>query len=178
MTDPTSPISVPRDLAACRALIEQLTLTVAELQEREAASRQKIQELELTLAELLQRAFQKRSERYLAHPDQLRIDFGDADQAADAAAGLARAIAESDCQQPDTEVAAHRRKCRSKRREESLPEHLERYEVEAPAPADLRRCDRHGERTLIGYDRVETLEFERPRLRVRVTKVSAQQNQD
>ena len=30
-------------------------------------------------------------------------------------------------------------------------------------------CAEHGERTIIGYDKTETLEFERPKLRVRVT---------
>jgi transposase len=50
-----------------------------------------------------------------------------------------------------------------------LPEHLPRYEVEAPVPDDMKRCAEHGERKLIGYDRLETLEFERPKLKVRVT---------
>jgi hypothetical protein len=39
--------------------------------------------------------FEAKSERYIADPDQLRIDFGDTDDAADAAEGLAEAIAEA-----------------------------------------------------------------------------------
>jgi len=57
-----------------------------------------------------------------------------------------------------------------RRRNEALPAHLPRYEVEARVPEQVLYCPGHGERTLIGYDRVETLEFERPKLRVRVTK--------
>ena len=32
-------------------------------------------------------------------------------------------------------------------------------------------CATHGEKTLIGHDRQETLEFERPMLKVRVTLI-------
>ncbi len=36
-------------------------------------------------------------------------------------------------------------------------------------PDDVKHCAEHGPRKLIGHDRVETLEFERPKLKVRVT---------
>jgi transposase len=36
-------------------------------------------------------------------------------------------------------------------------------------PDDVTHCAKHGARKSIGYDRVETLEFERPKLKVRVT---------
>ena len=36
-------------------------------------------------------------------------------------------------------------------------------------PEEVKNCAAHGERKLIGYDRQETLEFERPKLKVRVT---------
>jgi len=42
--------------------------------------------------------------------------------------------------------------------------------VEADVPEDVKYCPRHGKRTLIGYDSVESLVFRRPELRVRVTK--------
>jgi len=130
------------------------------------ASQQKIVELELTVSELVQRAFQKRRERYLEDPNQLKLDLGDTPDAADAAEGLAQAVAEA-----EQIVAGYtrRRKVR-KPRQEKLPEHLPRYEVEAPVPEDVKHCPEHGERKPIGYDEVETLEFERPKLRVRVTK--------
>jgi len=146
--------------------IEQLTCTVQSQMGTIDELRREKQEIELALAELMQRAFRHRSERYLNDPNQLRLDFQDTDDAADAAEGLAQAVEEAGLM-----VKAHvRRRHRPKPRTEALPEHLPRYEVEARVPEDVKHCPQHGERTLIGYDSVETLEFERPKLRVRVTK--------
>ena len=39
--------------------------------------------------------FAAKSERYIADPDQLRMDFGDTAESADAAAGLAEAVEEA-----------------------------------------------------------------------------------
>jgi transposase len=47
---------------------------------------------------------------------------------------------------------------------------LPRYEVTAEVPAEQQRCSEHGLKQIIGYDVIERLEFERPKLRVRVTK--------
>ncbi len=47
---------------------------------------------------------------------------------------------------------------------------LNREKQEAKTPDALKHCPQHGPRKLIGYDTTETLEFERPQLRVRVTK--------
>ena len=128
--------------------------------------RQLVEEQKLTINELLQRAFRHRSERYLEDPSQLKLDFGSTPEAADAAAGLAEAVEEAELL-----VAEHQRRRRvpKKPRSEQLPEHLPRYEVEAPVPDGVKHCAEHGERKLIGHDRVETLEFERPKLKVRVT---------
>jgi transposase len=187
-------ITIPADLAGCHALIEQLAQTVdsqhntIHSQNRtidahshtieqlsftvqsqsgaiEQLSREK-QELELAVAALMQRAFRNRSERYINNPNQLRLDFQDTDDAADAAEGLAQAVEEA-----GIAIKAHvRRRHARKPRNEALPEHLPRYEVVASVPDDLKQCPQHGERTLIGYDSVETLEFERPKMRVRVTQ--------
>jgi transposase len=119
----------------------------------------------------LQRAFQRRSERYLEDPNQMKLDFPASEDAADAAAGLAQAIDESQAEiVVELTIPEHQRRVRLRRRQEQLPEHLPRYEVEAPVPEELKHCPQHGERKLIGYDVVETLEFERPKLRVRQTK--------
>jgi transposase len=159
-------ITMPADLAGCQALIEQLACTVDSQTETIEQLHREKEELELAVVELMRRAFRNRSERYIQDPNQLRLDFKDTDDAADAAEGLAQAVEESG--QP---VKAHtRRRPGRKPRNEALPEHLPRYEVEASVPKDVKHCPQHGERTLIGYDSVETLEFERPRLRVRVTK--------
>jgi len=173
-------ITMPVDRTGCHALIEQLACTVdsqtytieqlactvqSQMGAIEQLRREK-QEIELALAELLQRAFRNRSERYLNNPNQLRLDFKDSDDAADAAEGLAQAVEEA-----GLPVKAHvRRRHGRTPRSEALPEHLPRYEIEASIPEDRKHCPRHGARTLIGYDSVETLEFERPKLRVRVTK--------
>lgn len=115
---------------------------------------------------LWQERFAARSERYIADPDQLRLDFGDTDEAADAAAGLGDALEEADL------IPAHRRRKPRKKRDESLPAHLPRYEVTAELPEEQKLCPAHGEKTLLPesmWDRTETLEFERPKLKVRVT---------
>jgi len=158
MSDGPLKITLPNDLAGCQVLIEQLACTVEEL-------RREKQELKLAYAELIQRAFRNRSERYINDPNQLQLDLHGTDDAADATEGLVQAVEESE--QP---VQAHtRRRPSRKARSEALPAHLPRYEVEASVPEDVKHCPRHGPRKLIGYDSVETLEFERPKLRVRVT---------
>ncbi len=173
-------VTLPTDLAGSHALIEQLACTVdshthtieqlactvdSQTHTIEQLHREK-EELKLALVELLQRAFRRRSERYINDPNQLRLDFKGTDDAADAAEGLAQAVEES-----GRPVKAHtRRRPGRKPRNEALPDHLPRYEVEANVPEDVKHCPQHGERTRIGYDAVETLEFERPKLRVRVTK--------
>lgn len=147
--------------------IESYAQTILELEEQKQALEREKHELELTVAELLQRAFRNRSERYLEDPNQLKIDFGDSEDAADAAEGLAQAIEEA-----EIVIAGHtRQKRRRKPRNEKLPEHLPRYEVELEVPDELKECPEHGPRIIIDYDVTETLEFERPKLRVRVTKI-------
>ncbi len=151
---------IPNDLTACQAMIGELAQTITE-------QHQTIQEQKLTINELLQQAFRRRSERYLENPNQMKLDFGNTQEAADAAEGLAEAI-----EQAQTIIAEHtRRKQSRKPRNEQLPEHLPRYEVELDVPEDVKHCQEHGERKQIGHDRVETLEFERPKLRVRVTLI-------
>jgi transposase len=159
-------VIIPNDLAGCRALIEQLVSTVTSQTSAMDVLRREKQELEAAYAELIQRAFRHRSERYLDDPNQLRLDLGGTADAADAVEGLTQAVEEA-----GLPVKAHtRRRHACKPRSEALPEHLPRYEVEARVPEQTQHCPHHGERTLIGYDRVEKLEFERPKLRVRVTK--------
>jgi len=164
--DATPEIIIPNDLTGCRALIEQLVSTVTSQTSAIDILHREKQELEAAYAELVQRAFRHRSERYLNDPNQLLLDLGGTADAADAVEGLTQAVEEA-----GLPVQSHtRRRHARKPRSEALPEHLPRYEVEARVPEQTKRCPRHGERTLIGYDRMEKLEFERPRLRVRVTR--------
>ena len=188
---------IPHDLAACQTLLaeqaraiaaEQLTvknheltittfkLMIASLSDRLEEQQQAIAEQKLTIDELLRRAFEKRSERYLENPDQLRLDFGDTPEAASAAEGLAEALEQAACEQAASALAEiivpeHTRRPHAPRktRNEQLPAHLPRYEVTATVSDETQTCATHGEKTLIGHDRQETLEFERPKLKVRVT---------
>lgn len=163
----SEPLSIPDDLPACQSLVAQLSITVNDLQNEKQKLLAEIAEQKLTINELMRQAFIKRRERYIDHPDQLKLDFGDTDEAADAADGLKDAIEESEIIVPE-----HRRqKQPRKTRDEQLPAHLERYEVIAEASEEQKTCDEHGARKVIGYDRQETLEFERPKLRVRVTLI-------
>lgn len=102
----------------------------------------KLQEVKLEFQKLLQQRFAMRSERYIADPDQLRIDFGNTDEAADAAEGLAEAVEEAQL------IPAHRRRV-PKKRDESLPAHLPREEVIAEVSEAERICPIHGPRTLL-----------------------------
>ena len=175
-------LPVPHDLAACQKLIVELqqsicqrdyTITaqaqaVVELQETLAKLQQENAEQQLTINELLQQAYRHRSERYREDPHQLKLDFGNTPEAADAAEGLAQALEEA-----ELTIAAHKRRVHKPRkpRNESLPAHLPREEVTLEAGEEVRHCPLHGPRKPIGYDRQETLVFERPKLKVRVTLI-------
>ncbi len=164
MSDGALDIPVPNDLAECRALIQQQFYMIEQLHRDK-------QELEAAYAALIQRAFRRRSERYINDPNQLQLDLNGTADAVDAAEGLGLAIEERAIEESGQPVRAHVRRRRPRQPgSEALPEHLPRYEVEARVPEEVRHCPQHGERKLIGYDSVETLEFERPKLRVRVTR--------
>lgn len=165
MSSPPS-FPLPNDLSACQALIEQLAMTVEEQSQQIQSLKEERKEQELKITELLRLAFLKRRERYLADPKQLKLDFPDLPGIDDVVEGLAEAVDEHEQTIPEHQ----RRQPKRKPRNENLPAHLPRYEIIAPVPDDVKYCLAHGERTLIGYDLVETLEFERPKLRVRVTK--------
>lgn len=160
---------LPDDVAACQAIIVEQARAILDQQQTITQLQQLAEEQKLTINELLQRAYRHRSERYREDPNQLKLDFGNTPEAADAADGLAEAIEEAE----QVIVAEHQRRRRKPRkpRDESLPAHLPRYEVPLEASEDVTHCPEHGPRTLIGYDRQESLEFERPKLKVRVTLI-------
>jgi transposase len=156
---PTPQITLPNDLGACQALIIELA-QIVNLQ------KEKLAEQQLEISELMQRAFRRRSERYLANPDQMFLDFGETPEAGDAAEGLAEAKEEL------IHVLGYARRQRAERpaRHEQLPAHLPRREVSVPVPTEVSTCPTHGDRQVIGYDVSETLMFERPKLWVAVRK--------
>jgi hypothetical protein len=72
---------LPNDLAACHAIIRDITAQLAQrTKERDAA---------------LQLAFRKKIERYLSDPKQFVLDFGDSPEVVDAAEGIADAALET-----------------------------------------------------------------------------------
>jgi len=184
---------LPKDLDACHSLIAELsaclsqheslinekdTLLVAKesllVEQAKAvvdlqASREKLteenEELNLTIQKLLARLYGHHRERF-DDPGQGKFKFGDDAAVQD---GLADAAAEAEKIIQEYTVRRALRK-KTKPRDEKLPAHLPRYEVVADAPAADQQCMQHGERAVVGFDLTETLEFERPKLRVRVTK--------
>jgi transposase len=159
-------LTVPKDLPACHALIGELTQAVARQQDQMARLQAKFAELQLEYNELLQRSFRKRQERYLENPHQMLLDFGETPEVGDAAEGLKEAKEEL------VQVEAHsrRRHVDKPARNEQLPAHLPRREVDVSVPDEVKTCAAHGQRQVIGHDVTETLMFERPKLWVAVRK--------
>ena len=127
---------------------------------------EKNRQLEKDYAQLYRERFGRRSERYIADPDQLRIDFGDTDDAADAADGLAEAVEEAELQ-----VKGHTR--RKRRSNNAFPEHLPRVEKVRDADAADKICPEHGEKQLLPesmWDVLEKMVLIPPRLEVHVIK--------
>lgn len=167
-TSPSPPecLALPDTLEACHALLLEQARLLAEMQQSRVEQGQLIEEMKLALARLQQQLFGRRSERVVEDPNQKQLDFGDDPAAQDA---LADAAAEAE--QIVEEWMVRRKKKRHQPRSEKFPEHLERYEVSAEVGDEVKNCATHGERQFIGYDLVETLEYLRPVLRVRVTKI-------
>lgn len=151
------------DLESRAAFVEEQSRTVLDLEASHQQLSQENEELKLTIRKLMERLYGRRSERFLADPHQIPLDFGD--DAAAATEALAEAVLEAErtTEEVQTQRKAKRRKARPS--SEKFPEHLPRYET----IVDLAEEQKAG-KTFIGYDEVETLEFERARLRVRVTK--------
>ena len=140
--------SLPDDLATCHALIEQERARNEEL----AAEHEKLRKL------LHHFVNGSRSEkRILASPGQGLLPFETQEEFE---AAKAEAEAEAKNIIAKYEVQQHERK--KKRRSESLPADLPRVEVPVEVDDSLRNCPKHGERTPMGEDVVETLVVEPP----------------
>src|SRR5215207_6734813 len=157
--------SLLQELTACRALIAEQSSALAEVQSSREKLSQENEELNLTIQKLLSRLAGHRSERH-EDPAQQQLDFGEHDPIKEGVEDAAEELLQARDEIGGTPRTRKPRKVRN----EQLPEHLPRYEVIAPASPDQEQCAEHGPRQLIGYDVTETLEFERPKLRVRVTK--------
>lgn len=148
---------------------EQLATQTKEVTRRGDVIKQleaKVEELKKDYLKLWQERFAAKSERYIDDPDQLRIDFGDSDDAADAADGLADAAEEADI------IPEHKRRKR-KKRDESLPAHLPRKEIVVETDDAVKHCKTHGEKTLLPesmWDVLEKLVYVPPQLFVELRK--------
>lgn len=151
------------ELQSRDTFVQEQSRTVVDLAASHQQLSQENEELKLTVRKLMERLYGRRSERFVADPNQIPLDFGD--NAAAAAEALAEAVLEAE--QTIEEVQTRRKAKRRKARvgSEKFPEHLPRYETIVDLPEEQK-----AHLTFIGYDEVETLEFERARLRVRVTK--------
>lgn len=178
MNDGMSPL--PNDLQACHKLIAQLTSQLAQHEALVAeqahtvleidATRQQLsqenEELKLTVQQLLRRLHGRRSERFV-DPNQLLLAFGDDAEAATEALEEAILEAEQILESSAEQKLAKRKERQQRGASQQFPAHLERYEV----VIDLLEEEKAGKK-FIGYDVLERLEFERPKLRVRVTKIA------
>lgn len=163
---PPEHLRLPDSLESCHAILLEQARLLVETQQSRVELSQENAELKLALAKLQQQLFGRRSERVVDDPNQKQLDFGDDPAAQDA---LADAAAEAE-EIVEDYLVRRKKKTRRQPRSEKFPEHLPRYEVIAPVGEEVKHCAKHGERQLIGYDQLETLEFLRPVLRVRVTK--------
>jgi transposase len=157
---------IPTDLDACQLLILEQARVLLDIQKSKDDLSKENAELKLQISRLMQSLFGPKSERSVDDPNQRMLNFDDDDQATET---ISDAVL--DAQKIVQEFTVRRETSKQKpTRNEQLPAHLPRYEVIAPVADADRHCVEHGERIVIGYDTTETLEFERPKLRVRVTK--------
>jgi len=154
------------DVAQLKHNNQQLQKEVAQDKDIIRQLEEKNRQLEKDYAQLFRSKFGRKSERYIFNPDQLRIDFGDTDDAADAADGLAEAVEEADL------IPAHRRR-KPKKKSHALPAHLPRVEHIVEVPEADQTCPEHGEKKLLPevmWDVREKLVIVPPRHEVHVYK--------
>src|SRR5262245_37093584 len=164
---PPETFSLRDDVSACYSLLGEQARALLERQELHEKLSQENEELKLAVTKRMERLQGHRRERVVPDPNQLPLDFGDDPAGKDA---LADAVAEAEVIVQEFTVRRRIKKgCRPPRHEQ-FPAHIPRYEVLVDADEAEKLCPAHGPKELIGYDTTETLEFERPKLRVRVTK--------
>jgi len=148
-----------QELATCNLELAQSRDIIRQLEAKNL-------QLEKNYLQLWRDRFEARSERYIADPDQLRIDFGDTDDAADAAEGLAEAVAEADL------IPAHSRR-KPRKNSHALPAHLPRIEQVIDIAKADKTCSEHGAKQLLPeamWDVREKLVMIPPKFEVHVRK--------
>lgn len=164
---------IPDDLETCQQQLqelheahrrlqevyEELLATCGSIQDSQQNLKQEKETLEQTIKELMNRLYGRRSERLKCSPDQLPLDFGEAEPVQIV----------PDLSEDEEFVDQQQRKRKKRRRKKKgggrFPDHLERRteRIEPKLPDGVRPEDCQP----IGVDVVEILEFDRPRLWVR-----------
>ena len=147
--------TIPQDLNACQALIQELFATIAQQQESLVEKDRQLVEKQARIEQLVQERFRRRSERYKPAPNQMVLDFPGVPGIECMAEALADAVVE-EVEAEEVAVATKTRKPRRCRKEQ-LPADLPRREIVVEVPEHVRCCPTHGERVRIGEDVTETL---------------------
>lgn len=163
---------LPSELEACHRLIatlqsqvEQQAHSVLELKSHNDRLEERNVELTLRVEKLLQQLFGRKSERRTDGEGQLYLDLGE-EATPEVVSALEEAVREAEQVVADAEQERNNRKPNRPRKDDrKFPEHLPRIERVIDLPEDKREGLK-----LIGYDEVETLEWVRAELRVRVNK--------
>ncbi|QDT04242.1 Transposase IS66 family protein [Rubripirellula lacrimiformis] len=180
LTDDQFPSDVKdlqRLVASLQSQVEQQAHSVLELKNHNDKLESENVDLQLRVDKLLQQLFGRRSERRTDGEGQLFLDLGD-EATPEVVSALEEAVREAEQVIEDAEEEQKKRKSKSLiKNDRKFPEHLPRIERIIDLPEDRREGLK-----LIGYDEVETLEWIRPELRVRVNKYAkyvhpANQNQ-
>ncbi len=146
-------------------LLEEQAHSVIELKSDKDRLDEKVNELNLTIEKLLNQLYGRRSERRIDGVGQLLLDLGE-EPTPEVVSALEEAIRDAEQVVADAEEEKQKRRPKRPRKDDrKFPEHLPRTEHIVDLPEDRRDGLK-----LIGYDEVETLEFTRSELRVRVTK--------
>lgn len=159
--------SLPDDLGACHALILEQAQRIVEAQQSRGDLSLEVEELKAYVQRLLHQLYGRRRERVACDPNQQAFDFGDDPAAQDA---IAEAAVEAEKIVQEYTVRREVRKRASQPRQEKFPAHFPRVEETVKPPLEQRECPEHGPKQVIGFDTVETLQFERPKLWVLVKK--------
>ncbi len=146
-------------------LVTEQAHSVLELKAVKDKLDEKVTELQLKVEKLLQQLFGRKSERRVDGEGQLFLDLGE-EATPEVVSALEEAIREAEQVVDEAEQENKNQKRRRPRKDDrKFPPHLPRIERIVDLPEDQREGLK-----FIGYDEVETLEWIRPELRVRVNK--------
>ena len=157
--------TLQRLVATLKLQVEEQAHCVLELKGHNDKLEEKNSELQLKVEKLLQQLFARKSERRVDGEGQLFLDLGE-EATPEVVSALEEAVREAEQVVEEAEQEKKARQNKPPRKDDrKFPKHLPRVEK----IIDVPEAQREGLK-LIGYDEVETLEWIRPKLRVRVNK--------